>query len=72
MKEEFKFVGGKITLRHEGSMYDQKTGKKTEWGRGLKISGGTKTVTIDAEAVLSLSSVMADKEVMAWLGLQTK
>lgn len=74
MKEEFRFDGGRVALRHEGQMFDQKTGQKTEWGRGLKILGGSKPITLEAQAVFALIEALADDEVLEWLrvGIQKR
>lgn len=68
MQSEFKFEGGRITIREKGQMFDSKSGKKTEWGKGLKILGGTKPITLEPVHVQTLVNILEDHpEIMTWL-----
>jgi hypothetical protein len=67
MREVWKFSGGQLVLRHEGMMFDKSTGKKTEWGRAVKIMGSSKPIVLDAAQMGVLAQIMQDDEVMLWL-----
>lgn len=67
MLTEYKFEGGRITLRDKGEMFDQKTGRKNAWERGIKIFGGKNPITLDKVQVLALLGVLDNPEVVSWI-----
>jgi hypothetical protein len=69
MFTEHRFDGGRIVPREPGEMFDQKTGKKTTWEKGIKILGESKPITLTVKQVKVLDTLLQDADFLAWLAL---
>jgi hypothetical protein len=67
MTFEHKFEGGKIVPREAGEMFDQKTGKKTTWEKGVKILGETKPIVLTARQLYNVKALFLNEQFIAWL-----
>jgi hypothetical protein len=67
MFTEHKFEGGRIVPREAGEMFDQKTGKKTTWEKGIKILGESKPITLTTKQILNLDTLLQNTEFLEWL-----
>ncbi len=48
---KLQFLGGEISFREAGSMFDQKSGKMTSWDEGIKIISGKGQVVVNRDFV---------------------
>ena len=62
MQSQYPFKGGTISLREPGMMFDSKTGKKTEWKKGIKIMQGKGTVVVGLDFVETLLSILENPD----------
>lgn len=64
---EHKYDGGRIVPREKGEMFDQKTGKKTTWEKGIKILGESKPITLTRLQLFNISALLEREDFIAWL-----
>ena len=67
MTFEHKFEGGKIVPREAGEMFDQKTGKKSTWEKGIKILGESKPITLTTRQLYNVKSLFQNEQFITWL-----
>jgi len=67
MFTEHRFDGGRIVPREKGEMFDQKTGKKTTWEKGVKLLGESKPITLTKVQLLNIDQLLQNEEFLEWL-----
>lgn len=67
MTFEHKFEGGKIVPREAGEMFDQKTGRKTTWEKGIKILGESKPIVLTSRQLYNVKALFQNEAFLEWL-----
>jgi hypothetical protein len=62
MQSSYSFKGGVISLREPGMMFDSKTGKKTEWKKGIKIMQGKGSVVVGGDFVETFLTILKNPD----------